>query len=339
METTNFKKANNMAYKPPLILKDIKTLAESETVEFKLSTGRDGKGELPKDFWKSYSAMANTKGGWIILGIKEKANTFSIIGIEDIEKIKRDLFNLLNNKDHISQNLIQTEDSIHILNLQGKNVMAVYVPQANRKQKPVHLTRNPYGNTYRRENEGDRCLDDEAVNRMIAEKMFDSRDNEVLSEHFSFEEDIDHSSLNVYRNRLSAHKPDHPFLDLDLFDFFKKIGGWKKDRETGKEGITVAGLLMFGKYEVITERFPHYFLDYREPSDDRWSERIYPDGTWSGNIFDFYRKVYSRLVLDLKVPFALSGDQRIDNTLAHEALREALVNTLVHADYSEKAQY
>lgn len=76
-------------------------------------------------------------------------------------------------------------------------------------------------------------------------------------------------------------------------------------------------------------------VDYQEPSDDRWSERIFPDGTWSGNLFDFYRKVYQRLVADLKVPFALNGDQRVDDTPTHQALREALVNTLVHADYSE----
>ena len=61
-----------------------------------------------------------------------------------------------------------------------------------------------------------------------------------------------------------------------------------------------------------------------------------PDGTWSGNIFDFYRKVYSKLTSDLKIPFKLEEGQRKQDTPVHTALREALVNCLVHADYSER---
>ena len=34
------------------------------------------------------------------------------------------------------------------------------------------------------------------------------------------------------------------------------------------------------------------------------------------------------------MPFALKDGQRQDDTPVHEALREALVNTLVHADYT-----
>lgn len=56
----------------PLQIKDIidlQTLVESEQVEFKLAGGKDGKGELPKDFWPTYSAMANGRGGWVVLGV------------------------------------------------------------------------------------------------------------------------------------------------------------------------------------------------------------------------------------------------------------------------------
>ena len=69
----------------------------------------------------------------------------------------------------------------------------------------------------------------------------------------------------------------------------------------------------------------------------RWLDRVVPDGTWSGNVFDFYRKVIRKLTADLKVPFALKGDTRVDDTPIHQALREALVNSLVHADYSDRA--
>lgn len=94
--------------------------------------------------------------------------------------------------------------------------------------------------------EGDRVCEYDFAKWMLAEQINDSKDIQVLYEHYSLEEDINHQSLNSYRNRLSAYKPDHPFLDLEPFEFFKKIGGWRKDRESGKSGITVAGLLMFG---------------------------------------------------------------------------------------------
>ena len=47
-------------------LQDLSLLRESLSVECKLAGGRDGKGSLPEDFWPSYSAMANTEGGFVI---------------------------------------------------------------------------------------------------------------------------------------------------------------------------------------------------------------------------------------------------------------------------------
>jgi len=82
-------------------------------------------------------------------------------------------------------------------------------------------------------------------------------------------------------------------------------------------------------------------LDYQErqeaKAEARWVDRISLDGSWSGNLFDFYRRVIKKLISELKVPFRLEGDLRQDDTLVHQALREALVNTLVHADYSGRA--
>jgi predicted HTH transcriptional regulator len=51
-------------------------------------------------------------------------------------------------------------------------------------------------------------------------------------------------------------------------------------------------------------------------------------------VFDFYRRVVNKLTADLKVPFVLKDGLRQDDTPTHKALREALVNTLVHADFT-----
>lgn len=97
---------------------------------------------------------------------------------------------------------------------------------------------------------------------------------------------------------------------------------------------------MFGEYNNITDVLPNFMIDYQEKSNDkniRWLDRIIPDGAWSGNIFDFYLKIIRKLEADIKVPFSIKQNIRQDDTLIHQALREALINTLVHAEYSQSA--
>lgn len=66
----------------------------------------------------------------------------------------------------------------------------------------------------------------------------------------------------------------------------------------------------------------------------RWTDRIVSSsGEWSGNIYDFYFRVYNKLIQDIKVPFKIENGVRVDDTLVHVALREALANCLINADY------
>ncbi|MBQ9002092.1 MAG: hypothetical protein IJ087_09595 [Eggerthellaceae bacterium] len=69
-----------------------------------------------------------------------------------------------------------------------------------------------------------------------------------------------------------------------------------------------------------------------------WADRFTSQpGDWSGNVFDFYYKVYNKLKAALKVPFALDDNmRRIDDTPAHKALREAIANCLTNANYYER---
>lgn len=317
-------------------LEDIALLAESVELECKLAAGLDGKGQLPKDFWPTYSAFANSHGGLIVLGLKEKDRRFEVRGVEDADRVIADLFNNINNPQKVSTNLL-TDAHVQRIELDGKTIVAVEVPAALRKQKPVYLNGNPFnGNTYRRLHEGDRHCDDETVKRMLAEQIEDERDSRILT-GFGLD-DIDPESLRIYRQMLRDEKPGHPFLEQDDLEFLQSVKGWRRDRQSGESGLTLAGLLMFGRWASIQDAVPHYFVDYQERpearAEKRWIDRLVPDGSWSGNIFDFYRRVYRKLTADLKVPFELKAGQRQEDTPVHEALREALVNTLVHADYS-----
>ena len=122
-------------------------------------------------------------------------------------------------------------------------------------------------------------------------------------------------------------------------DFLKKTGAYATEYETGKEGFTLAGLLMFGKYDSIINRSgdPMYFVDYRERvatdnPDMRWTHRIYPDGLWEANLYQFYVRVYNRLIQALPRPFMMKDGVRLEETPAHDAVREALINCIVHQD-------
>jgi ATP-dependent DNA helicase RecG len=318
---------------------DLELLRESVELECKLAAGRDGQGALPDDFWPTYSAFANTQGGMVVLGVREKQGRFVVEGIANVAKVRKALFDSLNNRQKVSANLL-IDAAVQEVTLEKRTILLIDVPRAARKQRPVYLTTNPFGgHTYRRLNEGDCSLPDEEVKRMLAEQVEDSRDDRILR-GYGFD-DLSVDTFRSYRQVFANREPNHPWNALPDDEFLRQVGGWRRDRETGESGLTQAGLLMFGQMTAIQEELPNYMLDYQErpeaKTEKRWIDRLTLDGKWSGNLYDFYRKVYLKLTADLKVPFRLEKGERRDETPVHEALREALANVIVHADYSDRA--
>lgn len=190
-------------------LDDLSLLRESVSLECKLAQGRDGKGALPEDFWPTYSAMANTDGGVVVLGMRERKGQFEAAGIENPDKLRTELFNNLNNRQKVSVNLL-SDAQVREWTLDGKTLLVVEIPRARRQQRPVYLTTNPFGgNTYRRLNEGDRPLPDEEVKRMLAEQVEDSRDDRILP-HYGFD-DLDMGTFRAYRQVFANRDPGHPW--------------------------------------------------------------------------------------------------------------------------------
>ncbi|AWI90541.1 ATP-binding protein [Methylobacterium sp. DM1] len=240
----------------------VRLLKESGELECKAAGGRDGRGQLPEDFWPSYSAFANTRGGIIILGISEpKSGTFTISGIVDPDRVVSEIFNLANNPQKISFNILSDED-VAVHKVDGKDVITVKVRRATRKEKPVYVGLNPLSGTYKRSHSGDRKCDSETVRRMIAEQVEDTRDARILRGFGIDSLDID--TVRAYRQALRNARPGHIALEHDDTEFLRVINAWKKDRESGIEGVTAAGLLMFGKLNEIWDVFPKYLVDYQE---------------------------------------------------------------------------
>lgn len=304
-------------------------LPEDHDLEYK-----SAKGGLPSSLWETYSAMANTDGGVIMLGV-EDSGTAS--GMDDPTEMRKRFWDTINNRGKVNVNLL-TDADVAAHTIDGKAVLMIRVPRANRRQRPVYVGQNPLTGTYRRNYEGDYHCPEQEVGRMLADRADEPADSMILG-GFGLD-DLDAASVQQYRQRFSARTPDHPWLSEEVKGFLAKLGGWRQNRRDGREGLTLAGLLMFGKADAIraAESVPGYNVDYREHlSDDpavRWTDRLTVDGTWEANLFQFYQRVIQRLSADLKLPFQLDeGLFRRGETVVHEAIREALVNGLIHADY------
>jgi len=64
------------------------SISEDFDFEAKKAAGKDGAGELPLDFFATYSAMANSYGGVVLLGLEQLSETeFSVNGIQNTERV------------------------------------------------------------------------------------------------------------------------------------------------------------------------------------------------------------------------------------------------------------
>ena len=294
---------------------------------------------LPHSIWETYSSFANTDGGIILFGVEEHlketdfSKRFSFASIKNPDQRLKDFWNTINS-DKVSSNILVDSD-VGTCTINGETIMWIHVPQADYRQRPVYINDNLMKGSYKRRYEGDyHCTEDE-IKAMLRDASDSGNDGGLLNGYTM--EDIDMNSLRSYRIEFEHRNPDHIWNGDDDQTFLKNMGGYTVDRNTGKGWLTVAGLLMFRKGLAIRERFDNIRMDYIDESNllagSRWSDRLTYDGMWENNLYNFMRQVTPKLVSGLKRPFKLEGMVRIDDTPVHKAIREALVNMMIHSDY------
>ena len=293
-------------------------------------------GGLPISLWETYSAFANCYGGVIILGVKEeKDGSWKTTGLQNEFKLRKEFWDTINNHKKVNINLLSDDDvKIYAVGENKDIVMVIYVPMAKREQKPVYINGDIFGGTFRRNFEGDYHCTRLQVKTMLRDQAENTMDMEVLDDVPM--EDLNYETIQGYRNRHRTLKEGHPFGRLNDHEYLRSIGAAAISPENRQLHPTAAGMLMFGDEYNIVRHFPEYFLDYREILDSsiRWTDRLQSSsGEWSGNLCDFYFRVYNKIIKDIKVPFKLYGGDRIDDTPVHKAVREALANCLINADY------
>lgn len=300
---------------------------------------KEAHGKIPNTVYETYSSFANTMGGLILLGVKENIGNsgseprFVFVGVDNPEKRIKEFWDVINS-NKVSANILM-EDNVGYCVVEGKTIIWIDVPQADYRFKPVYINENPLKGSYKRNHEGDYHCTVEEVKAMMRDSS-ESGSDETLLVGYTMD-DIDETCLHKYRQQYQNMNPMHAWNEENDMDFLKALGGYKKDRITKQEGLTAAGLLMFGKGEAIRERFGNIRMDYVDFTDPlpgmRWGDRLTYDGTWENNLYNYVNIILRKLETGLRKPFRLNGMVRVDDTVVHQAVREAMINMIIHADY------
>ena len=192
------------------------------TPEYSYLEGKSAKGGFPDSFWESYSAFANSDGGTIVLGVEEDVNGNLCIkdGLKDDPKMKETFWKLVNNRQKISHNIV-LEKGVYILETDGKEILVVEIPRAERTVRPVYKGTDPRNGTYKRFGTGDHLCTTEEVGAMLRDSSISPLDAVAV-------EDIDLTALNMetvrgYRQMFKLTNPSHLWNTLDDEIFLRRI--------------------------------------------------------------------------------------------------------------------
>lgn len=313
-----------------LDINNLSQYRENNRIEAKLA-----KNTVPNSIWETYSSFANTDGGVILLGVEELADhTLNVVGVDDVHKIITDFWNVINNPQKINVNILLNR-MVYPKKINGADIVVIEVPRAERSVRPIFIGNNPLSGAFRRNGEGDYHCTKEQIAAMLRDASDISQDKRVLVEMgydvFCWQ------TVKDYRERFRNFHNTHIWNNDDDELFMRHIGAIALSHDDNKFHPTAAGLLMFGYEHEITNEFPLYFLDYRELMDEnvRWTHRLTSaSGDWSGNLYDFFWKVYPRMTMDLPIPFILKdGVSRMDENETKMCIREFLLNCIAHADH------
>ena len=286
-------------------LTDLIREPEGKTLEFK----RDLSSADP--FLRSVVAFANTAGGTVLIGIEDK--TRRVRGIADPLALEERVASLI--ADSISPQVLP---DIEILRYRDRNVLAVRIyPSPTR---PHHLGSDSETGTYVRVGSTNRKADEDLIaemRRFTRGQFFDERPMPNLdSEAIDFRAASE--SFSEYRK-----------LGLGDLDILRLC-----TTHQGRSVPTVGGILLFGR-----DRLAHF--------PDAWIQAGRFAGDDRTNIVD---RADLQMPLTETIPAAIAFIERHMAagveigpvrgaprwTLPPAAVREALVNAVAHADYSQR---
>jgi ATP-dependent DNA helicase RecG len=297
----------------------IAKLKDIEWEDFEVKEAAQG---LPKNIWETVSAFSNTAGGWIVLGVGQSKDNYDVTGVKAPEKLESEFLTVLRGEKFNSKLLVSSKK----YKIDGRTVLAFYVPLSDKK--PVYF--NSRKNTFIRTGSGDQRATDEEIDAMYRDAAFGT--HSAVPVDGSSEKWLNMLSVERYRDYISRFNPGHSYNNLMTEEFLIKT------RVLSKGKTTYSGLLVFGKNDFIQQICPDFRIDLLEipgtsysDTEQRYTFRLEEQE----NIWEYYFALFNRIQQKLDLPFQKINIEgfAVGDYPHLDALREALVNFLMHADY------
>ena len=288
---------------------------EGISVEFKSSRSK-----LNKDVFESVCAFLNSHGGHLFLGI---ADDKTICGVNDdaVYSIINTLITTANNPQKLFPPFYLSPE---IFEIDHKKIIYVYVPESSQ----VH---NTAGKIFDRNDDGDLNVTEYTshIAGLYLRKQTTYSENTI----FPFASLDDLRSDLFARVKIRAKNENggaHPWFEMTDKELLLSAQLFKKDLQSGKEGLTLAAILIFGKDETILNSLPHYKTDaiLRIKNIDRYDDR----DDIRTNLIESHERLMAFVAKHLPDPFFLEDNVRV--SLRNKIFREAIGNILIHREYS-----
>ena len=297
----------------------IAKLADIEWEDFEV---KEAKSDIPKNAWETVSAFSNTAGGWLIFGVKKSGKSFFIVGVDNPEKIEQNFTNALRTGDKFNSIIVP---KCLKFNFDSDTVLAFYIPVS--ANKPVYF--NSIKNTFVRTASGDHRATRAEIDAMYRDQSFGTKSSKTIPG--KNESSIDTNSLDRFRDYMSRYNSGSTYNKLTRSEFLDKL------RIVSNGELSYSGLLLLGKNDAIQDHFPDFRVDYIEVPGNSYADGPSPFSfrlPEQENLWEYYFTILDRLRKYIDIPINLTIEGFASEDVPQlSALREALVNFLMHADY------
>ena len=312
-------------------LLEILNAHEWRDIEFK-----EAQRAVPRNAYETVSAFANTEGGHLVFGVKKDGEDFEIVGVLDVDKVQGDFLTALRQADKISV-ILDVREELH--RQDDADLLVFYVPEAGRAEKPVYLNRDIRRSFVRRGGSDVRCSENER-DRFLIDATAERFDGQAVERNPDAA--FDSGSIKWYRATYEGRSGNRSYSGLPDLDFLDEMG-LLVERD-GQKRPTHAAILLFGNNAAFRQLLPRPVVDCQRftlsrdqaDTDACWADRAVLDEnlirTWQA-LVDWYGRFAER-------PFRIdpASLQRDDSPPDYIAYREAMVNLLIHQDYSDHAR-
>lgn len=306
--------------------------ARLQSIEWSDIEFKEAAWAAPKDSLETVSAFANTAGGHLVFGVKQANGTFTITGVANADEVQNTFLGWVRDQNKISV-FLPINGSVH--SLAEGTVLALYVPEAKRNEKPVFIDRTPHKAYIRRGGRDDTCTRDELL-RFIRDASSIRYDAEPLD--VDTRRCFDETSVRWYRTRFAASNPGKD-TSADNTTFLRNWGFLVE--QGGVVRPTRAAILVLGSGEYVRQVLPRMVTDvqlYRNTRAEydsavRWADRL----TVEDNLIKAWQSIVEFYFRHSERPFAVDAStlRRDDDPPDYISFREAAINLLIHQDFGD----